>query len=285
METGNLKTFAEELKKLRESQNVTLQQIKIRTRIDLKYLEAIEEGDFEIMPSVYMRAFIREYAECVGLNGAETLKNYDIAKEGKRSFEPRLTSDQVEEENETPAFNDAAAAEPPVPSQRNSAVNQPWFIPSVAAAAVIIIGIIIYFAFFSGSDELIVSEKPYEEMIEQNKQRYEIIEKENTPPPKTNKVIAERGKKYSLKIIAEDTSWVQVTLDSDSTTDFILFPNRSKTFTSGKDFDLIIGNSGGVKLIFNSDTLNFKGKKNKVKHLLVNESGIKLLPMKEKKAE
>ena len=53
-----MELFYNDLKKLREDNNIELVEIHNRTKIDLKYLEAIEEGEFDILPRTYMRLFL-----------------------------------------------------------------------------------------------------------------------------------------------------------------------------------------------------------------------------------
>lgn len=275
MESENLKSFADRLRGIRENQGVTLQQIKLKTRIDMKYLEAIEVGDFEIMPQVYMRAFIKEYAESIGLNGQETLDEYESIREGKK-FEKTVSDEPVEEKIE---FSDAATQTPIPNASANDITSEPWFMPSIAIAAIIIIATIIYFAFFNSADEELITEKPYQEIVKEKQQRFEVIEEDAKPAAKEIEPVS-----LELKIVAVDTSWVQVTADSDSTTDFILYPKRKKTFSAKENFELVIGNSAGVKLVLNSDTLNLQGVYKKAKRVLINSEGLKYLPMKSKKS-
>ncbi|KGX83374.1 helix-turn-helix domain-containing protein [Pontibacillus marinus] len=57
------------LKEAREAKNMSLDDIQNETKIQTRYLQAIEKGDFSIMPGkFYTRAFIRQYAEAVGLD-------------------------------------------------------------------------------------------------------------------------------------------------------------------------------------------------------------------------
>ena len=61
-----LNKFSEELKEARIKNGLTLQQIAAKTRIDLKFLENLENGNFAFLPELYIKAFIREYAKLVG---------------------------------------------------------------------------------------------------------------------------------------------------------------------------------------------------------------------------
>ncbi|MBS4217680.1 helix-turn-helix domain-containing protein [Bacillus sp. FJAT-49711] len=52
----------------REEKSITLDELQNITRIQKRYLLAIEEGKYDIMPGkFYARAFIKQYAEAVGL--------------------------------------------------------------------------------------------------------------------------------------------------------------------------------------------------------------------------
>ncbi|MBW8348939.1 DUF4115 domain-containing protein [Bacillus sp. IITD106] len=56
------------LRLAREEKSITLDQLQNVTRIQKRYLVAIEEGNYDILPGkFYARAFIKQYAEAVGL--------------------------------------------------------------------------------------------------------------------------------------------------------------------------------------------------------------------------
>lgn len=79
-----LNKFAEELKAARLKSDLTLEQIAAKTRIDLKFLEAIENGNFHFLPELYVKAFLREYFNLVGLNEQISFKKFEAAKKGKQ---------------------------------------------------------------------------------------------------------------------------------------------------------------------------------------------------------
>lgn len=67
------------LKKAREEKGFSLDEVQEQTKIRKRYLEALEEGDFDVLPGkFYIRAFIKNYAEFVGLDADEVLKHYQV---------------------------------------------------------------------------------------------------------------------------------------------------------------------------------------------------------------
>jgi transcriptional regulator with XRE-family HTH domain len=65
------------LRKAREQRGYTLEDIQEYTKIRKRYLEAIESGDYKVLPgSFYVRAFVKTYAETVGLDAEEVLRLY-----------------------------------------------------------------------------------------------------------------------------------------------------------------------------------------------------------------
>ncbi|MDB5052017.1 MAG: Xre family transcriptional regulator [Bacilli bacterium] len=65
------------LKKARLEKGITLDDMQETTKIRKRYLEAIEDGNYKILPgNFYVRAFIKSYSECVGLDHNEVLRLY-----------------------------------------------------------------------------------------------------------------------------------------------------------------------------------------------------------------
>ncbi|PWW06464.1 cytoskeleton protein RodZ [Paenibacillus cellulosilyticus] len=69
--------LGELLKKAREQSGMSLDDIQESTKIRKRYLEAIESGDYKVLPgSFYVRAFVKTYAETLGLNADDVLRLY-----------------------------------------------------------------------------------------------------------------------------------------------------------------------------------------------------------------
>lgn len=66
------------------------------TKIQKRYLEIIEQNDFESLPGTfYVRAFIRQYASAVGLDGNQLVDIYD-GKEPAIVEEPKPVYEELE---------------------------------------------------------------------------------------------------------------------------------------------------------------------------------------------
>ena len=57
----------------------------IFTKIDIKYLSAIEKGEFSCLSNVYMRLFLRSYCKYIGADFQKALNNYEIYTLGSKS--------------------------------------------------------------------------------------------------------------------------------------------------------------------------------------------------------
>jgi cytoskeletal protein RodZ len=77
MARGN---FGERLKRERELREVTLEEITQATRIGSRFLEALENEDWDKLPGgVFNRGFVRSIAHYLGLDEEAFLGEYDLA--------------------------------------------------------------------------------------------------------------------------------------------------------------------------------------------------------------
>jgi transcriptional regulator with XRE-family HTH domain len=65
-----LRQIGEELRRTREFHNISLQDLNAYTHIQIPYLEAVENGNWELLPEeVFVRGYIRAMGNALGLNG------------------------------------------------------------------------------------------------------------------------------------------------------------------------------------------------------------------------
>ncbi len=289
-----LRKFSEQLKTLREEKNISLDQINNKTRIDKKFLEAIEVGNFSIMPEVYMKAFLKEYSKAIDEDPDETIEKYERAKLGKdyeidekeeiENEENDIASENVNQKNEIPQYPKREGIKFTEP------INKIWYYLLVAIALIFII-FAIYNSFLKEPDDIIVTEKPFEETLPQNRNIEQTNKNvaNNTRQSKQNSLdansisvkgytqIQNNTNKLTLKITAEDTAWIRIIVDEKENSEFIMTKNMVKTFTADKQFFLHIGNSGAVKLFLNNKELEFNKAPNRVRKIIVNKNGVQYI--------
>jgi len=81
---SNAVSFGTWLRRQRELREITLREIADVTKISSRYLEALEQDRFDILPApVFAKGFLREYAKFVGLDPDDVVNTYLIALQGE----------------------------------------------------------------------------------------------------------------------------------------------------------------------------------------------------------
>lgn len=81
-------TLGERLKKLRSDKRMSLGEVSRATKIRADYLEDIEESNYEKLPvDVYVKGFLRSYAEFLGVDEEILLRLYEKEKGIKKNIE------------------------------------------------------------------------------------------------------------------------------------------------------------------------------------------------------
>jgi transcriptional regulator with XRE-family HTH domain len=285
-----LSEFSEELRSAREKSGVTLQQIAQKSRIDIKYIEDIDRGEFDFLPELYVRAFIKQYAKIIGLDEQETIAKYEVAKKGKT-----IEEDGVNQEEDSvlqkPVHVEKKAKVKQVSTKSNK-TSDDWFeeterpeptnflemllsnkilLSAAIAAIAVVLFVIIYFLFLKSSPNIVVAEKPYDEVRKENMRRY--INEGNVNFPDKNTTVDS----LTLEIQAVDSAWFYIRVDNSEILDFVLYPYSKRTLKAATGFKMTIGNSGDTRLKLDNKNLPLTGKKKEVKYVYIDKDGLKYL--------
>lgn len=80
--------IGQRLREAREARELTLEDAVQATRIRIKYLEALEAGDYSAMTSVQAQGFLRNYARFLGLDIALLLAELESSGKGRKRRRP-----------------------------------------------------------------------------------------------------------------------------------------------------------------------------------------------------
>ncbi len=104
-EDGDSPSFGRWLSKQREVRNLTLRQVSDATKIGMRYLEALEDDRFDVLPAtIFAKGFLRNYAQYVGLDADEVVNYFLVAE--------RQQKGEVEEEEPDDAFHQSGSGIP-----------------------------------------------------------------------------------------------------------------------------------------------------------------------------
>ncbi|MGB9591888.1 MAG: helix-turn-helix domain-containing protein [Candidatus Kryptoniota bacterium] len=228
-----MESFAEHLKKQREERKIRLSDIAAQTRISIKYLQAIESGQFDVMPEIYIRAFIRDYAKAIGLDPDETINRYNLFMEAQR----------VKDAEETRASERG----PQLHGFSSLSRTQKAIAGAIAVAVLVVLS---YLA-FSPQKKPQVESATFEKQLQDSEKGYE---------PASGFVQGQPDSAH-LKLSAVDTVWVNLVIDDGKTYDLLMKPGMSLSFYGRKKFNMTVGNAGGLVISLNGRELPSLGER------------------------
>lgn len=257
--TDFMESFGQQLKSLREQKGLSIQEISEKTKIAIANLELLEKDKFELLPpKVFIKGFVRSYAQCLGVNQDEMVKRFEhCIKEG----EP---------------FNHLKEDE----SFFMQKQKRPHWSKTIRTVVLTVVGTLsLVILLLTGFDRLFLNDG--------SKQDIPVVK---TVQPKDGKGFLKTDKdsnvfradngfdvsqpgqdgKKVLEIRSISQAWVRVTPDSGPAHDLVMAPGDVKVFTANETFHIMTGNAGGIRLKYDGQRLPVLGK--------VNQTVIKKLP-------
>ncbi|HUI63478.1 MAG TPA: helix-turn-helix domain-containing protein [Bacteroidota bacterium] len=240
-----MKSFFDDLRRLREEKHVSLAEIADRTLINIKYLEAIEEGNTAILPEAYVRAFIREYAAAIGMDPADTMRRFD---EGRRAAEERVRPHEV--------------IEPPPPrptfTLEPAAILTPRMATLAAAVVVVAVGAVFLWNLLSPEPSPSTREVPFQSVVKEHEQQLSAASAEPPPP------VIRRVDSLTLSAVVSDTLWMSMSIDSLPSREYLFHPGARASWRARTRFTVTLGNAGAVSFLLNQKSLGVAGKRGAV---------------------
>ncbi|MBO1625011.1 helix-turn-helix domain-containing protein [Bacillus arachidis] len=179
--------LGQKLKEAREAKGLSIDQLHGVTKIQKRYLVTIEEGDYSILPGAfYARAFIKQYADAVGLNGEQLLAEYQSVIPQSESHDvPQVSKSQKTQET----------------MQKAASLPIADHMPKILIALLVIaVGVAVWFVFqwLAGKDEGQVKQSKSEQIEVQKAKDSPLDEKkegEKAKEPKKEEPKKEEPKK------------------------------------------------------------------------------------------
>jgi cytoskeletal protein RodZ len=236
-----VQTVGEILRSEREKKGLSVKEIELATSIRTIYISAIEEGNYSIIPGeVYLKGFIRNYSNFLGLDGQQIVDLY-------RQSQSSITSTE-----EIIAITNNSSVEQPT-KKTNHSITIKWLTASVLALCVV-----------GGAWWLLDSPKSMQEpKVDKQVQPTPVIPSQaikeqsslpSTPVIKPVTVIA----KYT------DQCWTSVIADNKMIYEGTPQAGETLTWTAEQNITIKAGNAGGIDIVYNGQTMGKLGTKGEV---------------------
>lgn len=143
-------SFGETLRRERELRQISLREISEATKINLRYLDALERNDFRHLPGgVFNKGFVKAYAQYIGVDPDGMVDAYLV--------EERAQAEKAAAQKPPEVIRRAAAAEREEADRERSRFRRLWL---VAAVVLVVLAILAVVAFLTiGSPRLGTSQK------------------------------------------------------------------------------------------------------------------------------
>ena len=240
------------LKALRREQKIDLAEIEKRTKINLEFLKAIESGKFEVLPSTYIRLFLKAYCIEIGADPVDALRQMNILLGDEEPEALPIAAEEipVEENGESDEGTETIAMDHPPHEMRSDWVK--------GAAMIILLIFSIYII------KQIVSEQPPQvsgnnAVVESTVEPITDIELINDfVIDKTNTGSLEVAPPYQAKIVSRKTQvWFRTETDSALPIENILHNGQQDNFRFVERFDILINPTTNVDLYWSGQLVPY----------------------------
>jgi len=244
------------LKSLRRERKIDLEAIEKRTKIDLKYLKAIENGKFEILPSTYIRLFLKAYCVEIGADPVDALHQLDelnnINKKKKKKDSTDTGENIFTENNETEEINESSKIE----SSKNPYQKKSEWLKGFTMILLLLFSIYIIKKIVT-NDENSSMDNNIEQISSLNPiTDFELIN--DFIIDKTNSGSIDVAPPFMVKIISrKENIWIRTETDSALPIENILNSSNQDNFSFVKRFDLLVNPAKNIDIFWNGQLIPY----------------------------
>lgn len=242
------------LRSEREKKGLTVKDIESATSIRALYIQAIEDGEFKVIPGeVYLKGFIRNYANYLGLNGQEMVDLY------RQSQTPASVTPETAVEVKAASTVPSPSADGEPTKTRSSYT---WVV--IPLVAVCLLGAVWWFIGGEGKPE----SQPLPDTPKQSQSSPAKPAPQPAPAapvtPVTPAAPAPQTAPVMVTAQFSDECWLTVIADGKEIFEGIPKAGESLSWQAQKTLIVKLGNAGGVDWVYNGQSVGKLGKKGEV---------------------
>ena len=259
------KNLFAQLHAIRLEKGIPLDSIAEKYRVQLKYLQSLEEGDLLAIPEVYDKMFFRSYIKALGLD-EETY--YDDFLDYRRKVRVDKTTTIFD-------FSKKSKVEKKLINMRNALVLLP-----VILVIIVVWVMVTNTEMIHSSDSQPVSEIDIQDVVKKMEVQHAIM----TDSLATQHIA--KGDTLNLTLTGLKRTWFRVVLDQSDTLEYLFQGGESVNLYALSSYELLIGRADGLSFSLNGRNLGLVSKDNVVvKYLKIDSTGIVTRLLKEEQVQ
>lgn len=257
-------SFGDWLRRQRELREITLRDIAERTKISLRYLEAMEADRFDLLPApIFAKGFLREYARYVGLSPDDVVNHYLSV------HHPEELADPKEDSRVRSRPKPVDQGQPPVRR------NWSWGLLLALAGLILLVVVVLLFYFgdrLRGGPSTATQAPPMAAPVQAAPTAVQPPSAPQATPPPNAPIEA------SLDFSGE--CWVESLIDGKNRRAEVHVQGESLQLEAQKSITLKLGNAGAVDIQVNGYPLELNAKDGEVRDVAIDLSTVQALKAK-----
>ena len=244
------------LKSLRRERKIDLEAIEKRTKIDLKYLKAIEDGKFEILPSTYIRLFLKAYCVEIGADPVDALHQLDELNDINKKKRKKNRSNPDENifiKNDKPEdINESSKIE----SSKNPYQKKSEWLKGLSLILLLLFSIYIIKKIVTDDENSSIDNNIGDISSLNPITDFELIN--DFIIDKTNSGSIDVTPPFMVKVISrKDNIWIRTETDSALPIENILNSSKQDNFSFVKRFELLVNPAKNIDIFWNGKLIPY----------------------------
>ena len=258
-------SFGDWLRRQRELREINLRDIAERTKISLRYLEAMEADRFDLLPApIFAKGFLREYARYVGLSPDDVVNHYLSVHHPEELADPK---------EDTKVRSRPKSVDPgPTPMRRTWS----WGLLLALAGLIllVLVALLAWFVDHRHKEPANVSQAPPIAAPPPIQMAVQPAASRPTPPPPSAPI--------QVSLDFNKDCWVEAVTDGKNRLAELRIQGESLQLEAQKSISLTLGNAGVVDMRVNGYPLQLNKKEGEVvKDLVIDLGTVQALKAKQ----
>jgi len=279
-----MREIGEEIQRARLNKGVNLEEIVTHTHIQLAHLQKIENGQFDFLPRPYVTAFIKTFAQYVGLNGEALVIRWHEQEQAEaqrlqEQYRQEAALRPAEESRRAPAIFSLKSKVPATATPVPVSFSLPYLKEILISFGILAMAGLIFLVSRAGDENAgteasqsvkqanpaELRELPFEQVSQQMQQLTQPDSETVTPPP---------SNELTLHAQFENQTRVRLVRDGKDTTIVVYRAGEAPAWQAKEKFNLRLSAGGAVNLRLGNRNLGKFGQPGKVEFLTIKREGV-----------